>query len=36
MRRTHMWLRSAFFNDDYWTQMQDNNPNDLDARDIPV
>ena len=24
----------GFFNDDYWTQMQDNNPNDLDARDI--
>jgi len=24
----------GFFNDDYWTMMQDSNPNDLEARDI--
>ena len=24
----------GFFNDDYWTMMQDDNPNDLEARDI--
>lgn len=24
----------GFFNDDYWTQMQDSNPDDLEARDI--
>jgi hypothetical protein len=24
----------GFFNDDYWTQMQDSNPSDLEARDI--
>ena len=24
----------GFFNEDYWTEMQDNNPNDLEARDI--
>ena len=24
----------GFFNEDYWTQMQDSNPNDLEARDI--
>ena len=24
----------GFFNEDYWTQMQDNNPDDLEARDI--
>ena len=24
----------GFFNDDYWTEMQDDNPDDLEARDI--
>jgi len=27
-------LEIGFFNDDYWTEMQDNNPEDLEARDI--
>ena len=34
----HMWRKMVaeigFFNDDYWTQMQDSNLEDLEARDI--
>ena len=26
----------GFFNDDYWTMMQDTNPDDLEARDIKI